>query len=151
MAKIDLNDVKGGFNLSQINSNFNKIEQALNEKVLYRDNPEGEANQMLSPLDMNGQRVYNLPEPVLNHEPAHLCGYSYSIRKMLFKVPGEPFVLTILISHHYLMLWNVEINSCLLTIRDFLQYSFPQTILRQNSGRIWHPVRDRVWFIGIVG
>lgn len=70
MAKIDLNYVKGGFNLSQINANFDKIENTLNDKVLFRDNPEGEPNQMESDLDMNGNRIYNLPAPVLEHEPA---------------------------------------------------------------------------------
>lgn len=70
MAKIDLNEVKSGFNLSKINENFQKIKDVLNGKILWRDNPTGEPNHMMSDLDMNGKRIYNLPEPVADHEPA---------------------------------------------------------------------------------
>lgn len=49
--------------LMPYNNNFLKIETELQDKVLYRDNPSGEPNAMKSPLDMNGQRVYNVPIP----------------------------------------------------------------------------------------
>lgn len=70
MSKIDLNNVAGGFNLSKINDNFQKIEDALNNGALWRDNPDGEPNQMKNDLDMNGNRIYNLPAPVAENEPA---------------------------------------------------------------------------------
>lgn len=70
MTKIVLNDVVSGANVSVVNDNFTKIETALNEKVLYRDNPTGEPNNMLDDLDMNSNRIYNLPKPVNNSEPA---------------------------------------------------------------------------------
>lgn len=70
MSKIDLNNVAGGFNLSKINDNFQKIETALNDGALWRDNPDGEPNQMKNDLDMNGHRIYNLPAPVAENEPA---------------------------------------------------------------------------------
>lgn len=70
MSKINLTTVTGGFNLSSINRNFEKVQDALNDKVLYRDNPVGEPNQMVSPLDMNGNRIYNLPAPVGDNEAA---------------------------------------------------------------------------------
>jgi hypothetical protein len=70
MSKINIPPVSGGFNLSQINSNFDQIEQHLNDRVLYRDVPTGEPNQMVNDLDMNSYRIYNLPEPSLDHEPA---------------------------------------------------------------------------------
>ena len=63
MSKVVLADTISGYNLSVINSNFDKIEDALNSKVLYRDNPDGEPNSMADPLDMNGQRIINLPVP----------------------------------------------------------------------------------------
>lgn len=69
MAKINLNAITGAFNLANINNNFKLIEDALNDKTLYRDNPEGEANQMHNHLDMNNSRIYNLPEPVQDNEP----------------------------------------------------------------------------------
>lgn len=72
MSKIELEDTAGGYNISRINANFQAIEDEFNDKVLYRDNPEGEANEMLSDLDMNGQRIYNLPTPALASEAARL-------------------------------------------------------------------------------
>lgn len=63
MSKIVLADTISGYNLQVINNNFDMIEAALNNKVLYRDNPDGEPNSMADPLDMNGQRIINLPAP----------------------------------------------------------------------------------------
>lgn len=70
--KVVLDAIPSGYNLSKINGNFGKIETALNAKVLYRDNPIGEPNQMGSDLDMNGKIIYNLPEPTLGHQAARL-------------------------------------------------------------------------------
>ena len=70
MAKIVLNDALGTYNVTQINLNASKIEDELNNKVLYRDNPDGEPNTMETPLDMNGQRLYNLPKPTGPGQPA---------------------------------------------------------------------------------
>lgn len=72
MSKINIPPIKEGFNLSQINAAFDTVEQHLNEKVLYRNNPAGEPNQMGNDLDMNGKRVYNLPEPTSDNEAATL-------------------------------------------------------------------------------
>lgn len=72
MSKIVLDDTAGGYNLSKINDNFQKIEDALNNEVLYRDNPDGEPNAMSNDLDMNGNRIFNLPEPVSPSEAARL-------------------------------------------------------------------------------
>src|SRR5690625_234775 len=72
MTKIVLQDTNSGHNLQTINDNFRKIEEELNEKVLYRDNPVGEPNEMENDLDMNGNRIYNLPKPVEGHEPLRL-------------------------------------------------------------------------------
>lgn len=72
MAKINVVPITGAQNLSAINNNFDKIATALNDGALWRDNPVGQPNQMENDLDMNGQRVYNLPKPVLEHEAARL-------------------------------------------------------------------------------
>lgn len=72
MAKIVLDTVTGGYDLSVINNNFDKIETELQNKVLYRNNPVGEANTLETDIDANGKRIYNLPEPLLNSEPARL-------------------------------------------------------------------------------
>ena len=59
MAKITLSNVSSGYNRQNINTNFEEIETALEDKVLYRDNPTGEPNQMENDLDMNGHSLLN--------------------------------------------------------------------------------------------
>lgn len=59
MSKITLNDVTNIDGLSVINDNFDKIEQELQNKVLYRDNPSGEPNAMENSIDMNGFDIIN--------------------------------------------------------------------------------------------
>ena len=59
MAKITLSNVSSGYNRQNINTNFEDIETDLQEKVLYRDNPTGEANQMENVLDMNSNDIAN--------------------------------------------------------------------------------------------
>lgn len=59
MSKIDLDPITSGYNLSKINANFQKIEDELNNKVLYRNSPAGEPNSMSSNLDMNSQSIFN--------------------------------------------------------------------------------------------
>lgn len=59
MSKIDLDPITSGYNLSKINSNFQKVEDELNNKVLYRDSPAGEPNSMSSNLDMNSRSILN--------------------------------------------------------------------------------------------
>ena len=68
--KVVLDDIPSGYNLSRINENFGKIETALNEEVLYRKLLTGDPNQMETPLDMNGKRIFNLPPAALDSEPA---------------------------------------------------------------------------------
>ena len=67
--KITLPSVAGGYNLQQINANFQQIATELNTKVLYRDSPGGEPNTIESDIDFNGKRVYNLPLPITPSEP----------------------------------------------------------------------------------
>lgn len=59
MSKVELDPITSGYNLSKINSNFQRIESELNEKVLYRGPPPGEPNHMNSDLDMNGHSILN--------------------------------------------------------------------------------------------
>lgn len=65
MAKITLDDIVSGFkSATKLIANFGKIESDLNNKVLYRDNPDGEPNQMENLLDMNGYAIINQSNPV---------------------------------------------------------------------------------------
>lgn len=72
MSKVELVSVTNPDRLTSINANFQKVEDALNNKVLYRNNPETEANQMLSPLDMNSERILNLAQPIDFKDAARL-------------------------------------------------------------------------------
>lgn len=59
MAKISFPTVKNGNTLSQINSNFASVAAELQNKVLYRDNPVGETNTVITDIDLNGQDILN--------------------------------------------------------------------------------------------
>jgi hypothetical protein len=59
MAKIVLSDVASGYNRQRINENFQALEDELNNKVLYRDNPAGQPNVMVNDIDMNSNDVLN--------------------------------------------------------------------------------------------
>lgn len=60
MSKIELPTVTGNNNISRINDNFKKIEDALNQEVLYRKGYVGEPNEMETNLDMNGKEILNV-------------------------------------------------------------------------------------------
>lgn len=76
MAKIILNDVNNINSLSVINDNFDKIEDALQDGVLWRDNPEGETNTVEQDIDLNGFRLLNVGAVVPGTEsfPAKYLG-----------------------------------------------------------------------------
>lgn len=60
MAKITLDTITSSFaSTSLFNTNFTSIKDEFNNKVLYRDNPVGEPNQMLNDLDMNSNDIIN--------------------------------------------------------------------------------------------
>ena len=68
--KITLDSIISGFkSVTKLIANFDSIESELNDKVLYRDNPEGEPNQMNNDLDMNGNKISNLPNGVFSTDP----------------------------------------------------------------------------------
>ena len=69
MSDIVLDDIGSGYNLSKVNSNFNKIKEAINESVLHR---VGGNNILQQDIDMNSNRIYNLPKPESLTEPVRL-------------------------------------------------------------------------------
>lgn len=81
--KITLADVASGYNLQSINENFSKISDDLNNRVLYRDNPSGEPNQLQSDIDVNSKVLYNLPAPTLRSQAARLQDIINSISPSL--------------------------------------------------------------------
>jgi len=71
MAKIALVDVGSGYQTAtQQNANNDTVETHLNDKVLYRDNPSGEANTMQQELDMNSNQITNVSSPNNNADAA---------------------------------------------------------------------------------
>lgn len=61
MAKLSISNIASGFaSTTAINNAFDAIETELNNKVLYRNNPAGEANQMENDIDMNGNDLLNV-------------------------------------------------------------------------------------------
>ena len=60
MAKITIDDISAQFaSTAAINARFQQIEDELNDKVLYRDNPVGEPNVMNNDFDMNSYSILN--------------------------------------------------------------------------------------------
>lgn len=70
MTDIVLDDVASGFNLSVINNNFEVVEDVVNTELMHL---EGGNNVMRQSLNMNSQRILNLPRPTSNSEPARLA------------------------------------------------------------------------------
>lgn len=63
---IDLREVGSGEKRTSLNENFNIIENAINDSLLWRD-----GNQpMAGSLDMDSERIINLPDAVTDQEPA---------------------------------------------------------------------------------
>ena len=60
MDKIVLNPVTNTNSLSAINQNFKALADELQDKVLYRDNPNTQPNAMNNSLDMDGNDVINV-------------------------------------------------------------------------------------------
>ena len=61
MAKITIDNITSGYaSTTTLNNNFDAIETELNSKVLYRNNPAGEANQMENDIDMNSNKLVNV-------------------------------------------------------------------------------------------
>lgn len=57
MSDITLGATSSGFNLSNISSNFETIEEVINDEVLHRT---GGNNSMQQALDMNSNRILTL-------------------------------------------------------------------------------------------
>ena len=68
--KIVLSDVKSGFNIAVVNDNFSKLEQVVNDRLLWRDQTgiTGD-NALKSDIDVNSKRLYNLPLATTPFEP----------------------------------------------------------------------------------
>lgn len=62
MSKINFLTVKVGNSLSTINENFQRIKDELQNKILYRNNPVGEPNTLITDVDANNNNIFNIDE-----------------------------------------------------------------------------------------
>lgn len=69
MPQITLKPVISGFNLSTINTNFGVLQLAINLATIHSFDGN---NIMIQPLDMSGNRIFNLPDAVSGTEPLTL-------------------------------------------------------------------------------
>lgn len=69
MTDITLSPITSGYNVSRINANFEVVKEAINEHILHSD---GGNNVMGQDIDMNSNRVFNLPAPIQGHEALRL-------------------------------------------------------------------------------
>ena len=61
MAKLNISNITSGYtSTTALNNAFDAVETELNNKVLYRNNPSGEPNQMENDLDMNSNNIINV-------------------------------------------------------------------------------------------
>lgn len=60
MAKITFSKITNANTLSVINDNFTKIQQEMQDRIAYRDNPPEEPNTFKNDLDVNDNDVYNI-------------------------------------------------------------------------------------------
>jgi hypothetical protein len=74
VAKVTLSDITAGYaSASALNASFNAIEDEFNNKVLYRNNPSGEPNQMENDLDMNGNDILKRRSIISNKFNSKWC------------------------------------------------------------------------------
>ena len=61
MSRVNLPDIAAQFaSTAALNSRFDTIETFINDRALYRSNPEGDPNSMATDLDMGGNDIFNV-------------------------------------------------------------------------------------------
>lgn len=89
MAKLPLLTLSSGFlSIAQMNQNFQDISSEFQNNVLYRNNPVGEPNTMQNNLDMNSNRILNLPSPVSDSEAARFADVKNALAVTLVSIPA---------------------------------------------------------------
>lgn len=80
-------------NRADINGEFDKIAEAINDQL---DKTGGSGNQMEASLDMNSERIINLPEPISPTEPARLQDLREILEALSGGIPEdvEPYTYT---------------------------------------------------------
>ena len=61
--------LSGLYSRAALNNNFTKIQEYLNKRVLVSDPEDGSSSSMQTNLDMNSNRITNIPDAVSSQEP----------------------------------------------------------------------------------
>jgi len=85
MSDIQLDEIRSGYNLSKINSNFEKLEEANNNTVLHRD---GGNNTMLQDIDLNSNKIINAGAPETDYDLVR----GVDVVEIAKKIKGASFV-----------------------------------------------------------
>lgn len=122
--KITLDTITSSFaSTSLFNTNFAAIKSELDDKVLYRNNPTGEANQMLNDLDMNSNDILNAA--TVNADNVLIQGLSVipSVGTTIKSYDSEEFTniagQTVLTFSYTPLLVSVYYNGVLLAADDY--------------------------------
>lgn len=98
MSKINLPDITTQFESQQgLNNRFQQIEDEFNDKVLYRDNPGNEPNEMSNDLDMNTNDILNagtINADVISVTTLDFAGVSIAADEVTFDNTGTAVVGT---------------------------------------------------------
>lgn len=88
--KITLTNLSSGYqSVAQLNANFQSIEDALNNSVLWRDDvPSGADNTISNEIDMNSNRLRNLPAPESETDAARWIDVTESLDITASTVPA---------------------------------------------------------------
>lgn len=74
---IELDEINSGYSTDKINSNFEILEDAINNRTLKRRIDEGEDNRMFTHLDMNLNKIVNMAE---GENPEDAVTYAQMLR-----------------------------------------------------------------------
>ena len=72
MSNLDLTTISSGFSMSKINSNFELIEDKINDEMLKRVVDSEDDNSMSTNIDMNSNKIVNLEAATISSDAPNL-------------------------------------------------------------------------------
>ncbi len=86
MSDITLTAISSGYNLGKINQNFEEVERVINDEVMHTS---GGNNIMTQNLDINDNRILNLPEPLEATDPVRLMDIDGLVAELIGVGPTQ--------------------------------------------------------------
>lgn len=96
MTDITLDPITSGYNLSKLNTNFDKVENAINDDVIHR---QGGNNTMLQDLDMNSFALLNVQVDVSDPDSLLTVGDADA---RYYNIDGDTLAGTMNVNGHVL-------------------------------------------------